>query len=116
MNMLIEYRKHLESKLRKARAVRNNYTRMVEEAIIDINKRAEEQKENISAMFTNLITIQEQEIAALQEELGIGKKDPEPLPVFIEGSDHAVAKPILSFGAMRPGIKKKGGKDVQPKL
>lgn len=115
MNMLIEYRKHLESKLRKARAVRNNYTRMVEEAIIDINKRAEEQKENISAMFTNLITMQEQEIATLQEELGIGKSKDTTEPVFELPPTENGGHPILAFGRKLPGIKK-GQKDVQPKL
>lgn len=125
MNMLIEYRKCLESKLRKARSVKSNLTRMAEEAITDINRRAEAEKEVVSEMFTKLITMQEEEITQLREELGIGVKEhltPEIVGQAIETLDKAIvpddwpSKAILKFGATRPGIKKKGVKNVQPQV
>lgn len=112
-----QHRKSLEARMRKAKTVRNNLTRMVEESIQTINKRAEEDKEQITEIFTTLISHQEQEIALLREELGIGKEKPNDS--MLAGSDSKeVEKPAIMMptfqnterkppGRLTPGIKRR---------
>lgn len=68
-----DHRKQLETRMRKAKAVRTNLTRMVEEHLRSINERAEQDKECVAELFMQLIANAEQEIAQLREELGVEK-------------------------------------------
>jgi len=111
-----EYRKTLEARMRRVETVRNNLTRMVEEAITTINKRAEEDKEHVSELFTALISQQEQEIMFLRGELGIGVEKPHESAFAVQ--DEIGPAPIADFKPftadeqtepprMTPGIKRK---------
>ena len=108
-----QHRKSLEARMRKAKTVRNNLTRMVEESITTINKRAEEDKMQITEIFTTLISHQEQEIMILREELGIGKEKPNesivagqvpPSNIPSSNTELFVTK---APGRLTPGIKRR---------
>lgn len=106
-----QHRKSLEGRMRKAKIIRNNLTRMVEEAITDINKRAEEDRANISELFTKLIANQEEEISILRKELGLDKSKNEGVlagQVPASNIPHSETE-LFSQKSMRltPGIKRR---------
>lgn len=104
-----QHKKSLEARMRKARVVRNNLTRMVEESITEINRRAEQDKEEISKIFTTLISHQEQEIALLREEMGIGKeKSNEGILAGNDAEKVNEQKPVIVMPPrLTPGVKKR---------
>lgn len=69
-----DHRRQLEARLKKARGIRKNLERMVEQAIADINHRAEEDKLSVSTLFTTMISNEEATILQLRQELGEERK------------------------------------------
>lgn len=98
-----DHRMQLEVKLKNARTIRKNLKRMVNEAITTIDRRAEEDKESISALFMSLITEEELAIIELCEELDIPKETTPNIFVAEQDSKH-VAEVTQSVSAILPDI------------